>query len=109
MGTTGGVVFGHPEVLELRIFGTAGHVAFDVMAGLAAIHGEHGRIVSLPTIPLDDRYPMHEPVRNLIGIAAEGAANLSPGALGLVVVELLAAMYRSSAGDMSPVLLPDSS
>lgn len=105
MGSTGGVVFGHPEVLELRIFGTSGHVVFDVMAGHAAIHREVGRIDELPTIPLADRYPMHEPVRNLIGIAADGATNMSPGALGLIVVELLDAMYRSSGSDMSHILL----
>ncbi|MDX6401328.1 MAG: hypothetical protein QOF27_1934 [Gaiellaceae bacterium] len=103
MGSTGGVLFGHREVLELRIFGTEGHVTFDVMQGQAAIHRKAGQIDELPPLPPDDRYPMYEPARNLIEIAARGAANLSPGSLGLVVVELLDAMYRSSRADMAPV------
>lgn len=103
LGSTGGVLFGHPEVLEYRIFGSGGHVAFDVMQGRAAIHGPDGAVDEVALLDLPDRYPMHEPVRNLIAIAAEGAVNQSPGDVGQTVVELLDAMYRSSAAGGQPV------
>jgi len=105
IGSTGGVLAGHPDILEYRLFGSKGHIAFDVMRGVATIHGANGAVEALPELPLADRYPESAPVHNLIAVAADGAENLSPGDLGQVVVELLTAMYRSSEAGGQPVEL----
>jgi predicted dehydrogenase len=105
LSSTGGVVLGHDEVLEYRIFGRDGHVAYDVMQGRAAIHRAGGVVDALEPLPAERRYPQFEPARNLVGVALGEEPNRSPGSLGLRVVELLDAMYRSAAADGRPVTL----
>lgn len=86
---------GHQELLQVRVFGTEGHVVFDAIAGAAQIHEPGGRTASLP--PLDDPYPVAAPARNLVDLALGDGVNLAPVELGSRVVHLLDAALRSAA------------
>ena len=96
VASTGGVVPAQPETLEYRIFGSAGHVLFDVNAGTATIHDDDGSTEALPELPPEQRYPEWAPVENLVAVVEHGAANGSPALLGARTVGLVDAMYRSA-------------
>ena len=105
LASTGGVLRGHDEVLEYRIFGDGGHVGFDVMQGRAWIAGPQGAIEALDELGPALRYPQEEPIANLIEIIAGTGPNRSPGELGQLVVALIDGMYRSARDGGVPVTL----
>jgi predicted dehydrogenase len=92
----GSVQPGQDELLEIRIFGSEGHVAVEAVQGRASIHGPGARVETLPQPAEPDRYPVRAPVHNLVDVARGAAANGSPGTLGLQVVALVDAMYRTA-------------
>ncbi len=94
LSSTGGLIAGHDELLEYRLFGREGHVLLDVGAGTAAIHDRDG-VERLPELPPAERYPQLAPADNLVDVILGRAANRSPGTLGSQVVELIDAMYSS--------------
>ncbi len=97
LGSTGSVLPGQDEILEYRIFGTDGHVVFDVNEGHAAIHARDGEFHRLPALPVDERYPDWAPTDNLVDIALGRGTNGSPASIGVLAVEFVDAMYRSAA------------
>jgi predicted dehydrogenase len=96
LGSTGSVIPGHDEMLEYRIFGSDGHVVFDVNEGVAIIHGLRGEVHRLPGLPAEERYPDWAPADNLVDIVLGRGANGSPAALGVVTVAFVDAMYRAA-------------
>ena len=96
LASTGNVLPGQEEILELRLFGPDGHVVWDVNEGRASIHGHGGAITELDPLELAGRYPEAAPVGNLVGVALGREANGSPGEIGARTVALIDAMYRSS-------------
>lgn len=97
LGSTGSVLPGQDERLELRIFGDRGHIVFDVIAGRAAIHGPAGAVEQLDTLEPAERYPERAPADNLVDLILGRAPNRSPAAIGVLTVEFIDAMYRSAA------------
>ena len=95
ISSTGGLLPGHDEIVRCEIFGEAGHITFDVNAGLAAIHDRSG-VEWLPVPDAADRCPAGAPVRNLVDAALGQATNGSRPEIGLRTAELVAAMYRSA-------------
>jgi hypothetical protein len=96
LASTGSVLPGQEEILELRLFGDAGHLVWDVNAGRASLHGRDGSVEALPPLAPEDRYPEAAPARNLVEVALGRAPNGSPGELGARVVAFLEAMYRAA-------------
>jgi predicted dehydrogenase len=96
LGTTGSVTYGRDEILEYRIFGDAGHVLFDATAGVATVHNRDGGTHRLPALEQADRYPESAPADNLVDIVLGRGGSGSPAEIGVLVVELLAAMYASA-------------
>jgi predicted dehydrogenase len=96
LGSTGSVLPGQDEMLEYRIFGTRGHVVFDVNEGVAIIHGVDGEVHRLPGLPAEERYPDWAPADNLVDIVLGRGANGSPASLGVLTVEFIDAMYRAA-------------
>jgi predicted dehydrogenase len=107
LSSTGGVARGHAEMLEYRIFGDAGHVAYDVMQGRARIAGPDGALEELEELDPELRYPERAPLENLVDVIAGSGTNRSPGHLGQLVVELLDGMYRSARNGGRPVALAE--
>jgi len=103
LAATGGVIETEPEILEYRIFGSAGHIVWDVYGETGTIATRAGSQALQDHAPVGG-YPMAAPVQNLIGLARGEGENQSPGELGLATVELLDCMYRSaSSGAHVPV------
>jgi predicted dehydrogenase len=103
LAATGGVIETEPEMLEYRIFGSAGHIVWDVYGETGTIATRAGSLALQDHAPVGG-YPMAAPVQNLIGLARGEGENQSPGELGLATVELLDCMYRSaSSGAHVPV------
>lgn len=96
IGSTGSVIPGHDEILEYRIFGSAGHILFDVNEGVAVIHGLQGEVHRLPGLPAEERYPDWAPADNLVDIVLGRGVNGSPADLGVLTVEFVDAMYRAA-------------
>jgi predicted dehydrogenase len=104
LASTGGAVIKQPEVLEYRIFGTEGHIFFDVYEGTASIRTADGSVEALAILPEELRYPEAAPADNLVAIAAHGATNGSPAELGARTVALVDAMYRSATDGSATTL-----
>jgi predicted dehydrogenase len=96
LASTGSVVPGGEEILELRVFGRDGLVVFDPNAGIATILDAGGR-EDVPAPEPEQRYPHWAPADNLVGVALGRAPNGSPAEVGLATVALLEALYRSAA------------
>lgn len=99
VGSTGAVTpVTHTDTLEYIIHGSDGHLHFDVMDGVLRRYGPDGTVEDA-VLPMEDRYPMASPARNLIEVAGGSAANGSPASIGQRTVETLHAAYRSAARD----------
>lgn len=105
VGSTGAVVpTDHTDTLEYRIYGTEGHLQFDVDLGALRLFTPDGALTA-EVIPPEERYPMYRPAANLVDVTLGTAANGSPVAIGQRTVELLDAAYRSAAAGGQPVEL----
>ncbi len=103
IGSTGSTVRTQPEILECRIYGSRGHILFDVMNEKLSLHRQDGSVVApAPASGADSEfffsssYPEDAPLNNLVEIVTKGATSRSPGILGARVVSLLEAAYRSA-------------
>ena len=103
IGSTGSTVRTQPEVLEYRLYGTEGHVLFDVMNEELTLHRADGTTEQSPPCPpapggrdYSTSYPEEGPLDNLVEVIA-GGPNRSPGRLGARVVAMLEAAYASAA------------
>ena len=103
IGSTGSTVRTQPEVLEYRLYGTAGHILFDVMNEALTLHRADGSTEQSPPCPpapagrdYSTSYPEEGPLDNLVEVIG-GGPNRSPGRLGARVVALLEAAYASAA------------
>jgi len=103
VGSTGSIPAGHPEALEYRLFGTEGYLRFDVMQGLAVVHGADGAVEEVPPLELADRYPQYAPATNLVDVVLGRGENESPAEIGQLTVNFLDAMYRSAAAGGIPI------
>ncbi len=79
--STGSISPTQPEMLELRLFGSSGHVVVDAAAGTTAIHADDGSVDRLTETPIADRYPEWAPARNLVRVVRGEEPNGSPGEL----------------------------
>jgi predicted dehydrogenase len=108
LGSTGSVLLGQDEMLEYRIFGTNGHIVFDVNDGYAAIFGPDGELERLPAVPAEERYPDWAPTDNIVDLALGRGTNGSPASIGVLAVEFVDAIYRSAAERRTAALIePD--
>ena len=103
IGSTGSTVRTQPEILESRIYGSRGHILFDVMNEQLSLHRSDGSVVTHPPASGDDSeffysssYPENAPLVNLVGIVKKGEVSRSTGILGARVVALLEAAYKSA-------------
>lgn len=84
--------------LDVRIFGTAGMILFDIERPRLSLHRLDGTDESFDISPADADYDGTLPVRVFARLCAGGAAvNASDAECGARVTEALDAMYRSAA------------
>jgi predicted dehydrogenase len=96
LASTGSLSPGYEDILEYRIFGTEGHMLIDPGLSIAVIARRGEAPVSLPSLPLHERYREDAPARTLVQLCQGRGVNGSPGELGARVVSLVDAMYRSA-------------
>ena len=103
IGSTGSTVRTQEEVLEYRLYGTGGHILFDVMNEQLVMYRADGSITESPPCPpapagrdYSTSYPEEGPLNNLVEVIG-GGPNRSPGRLGARVVAMLEAAYASAA------------
>ena len=103
IGSTGSTVRAQEEVLEYRLYGTGGHILFDVMNEGLTMYRADGSITESPPCPpapagrdYSTSYPEEGPLNNLVEVIG-GGPNRSPGRLGARVVAMLEAAYASAA------------
>lgn len=99
LASTGGIPTAQAgnQQLEYRIYGSAGYALLDAMAGTCAIFTDDGAVERFEAVPAEDRYLKETTARHLVDVLLGRADNRSPGDLGMRVVELLEAAYRSAA------------
>ena len=103
VGSTGAVIpRDHTDTLQYRIYGSEGHLQFDVDDGLLRLFTRNGQEAA-EVLPVDERYPMYRAAQNLVDVTLGTAANGSPVANAQQTVELLDAAYRSAAAGGQPV------
>ena len=103
IGSTGSTVRTQEELIEYRLYGTEGHILFDLAASDLGMYRADGSIVRNPSEmkPAVGRaytssYPEDAPVNNLVDITLGRDKNRSPAQLGAAVVHLLEAAYQSA-------------
>ena len=103
IGSTGSTVRTQEEVLEYRLYGTGGHIHFDVMNEQLVMYRADGSTERSPPCPpapagrdYSTSYPEEGPLNNLVEVIG-GGPNRSPGRLGARVVAMLEAAYASAA------------
>ena len=114
IGSTGSTVRTQEEVLEYRLYGTGGHILFDVMNEQLTMYRADGSTEQSPPCPpapagrdYSTSYPEEGPLNNLVEVIG-GGPNRSPGRLGARVVAMLEAAYASAAdGEPQPVAPTD--
>jgi predicted dehydrogenase len=95
ISTTGGLHPDHEEIIQLSVFGSAGHAVLDVTRGTCQIYDGDGA-ESLPPLPAGARVPERAPLTNLIDLIQGRGPNRSPVDLGATTAEFIAAMYTSA-------------
>jgi predicted dehydrogenase len=103
IGSTGSTVRTQEELLEYRLYGTEGHILFDLGTSELGLFRADGSVtknpagpVTPPVTPYSDAYPEHAPVDNLVDVIVGSDENRSPATLGAEVVRLLEAAYESA-------------
>jgi predicted dehydrogenase len=107
VGSTGNIGVGDSGVNELQVYGELGRLTLDHVAGTLYVRYHDGAEMHGETLPPDQRYPSGVTSANLVDVILGKAANGSPAEVGVRVVELLDAAYRSAEGDGIPVSIAD--
>lgn len=96
VASTGSLLPGQDERLEVRLFGTGGHVLLDLTAGRAAVIDTKGTVEELPLLAEVERTPEGAPSANLVDVILGRAPNGSPASVGIGTVELVEAVYAAA-------------
>ena len=103
IGSTGSTVRTQEELLEYRLYGTEGHILFDLGTSEVALYRADGSVVRNPVAPTtsaatmySSAYPEDAPVNNLVDVILGRDENRSPALLAAEVVRLLEAAYESA-------------
>jgi predicted dehydrogenase len=103
IGSTGSAVRTQEELLEYRLYGTEGHILFDLTTSELGLFRADGSVTRNPVAlatssatTYSDAYPEDAPVNNLVGVILGRDENRSPAPLAAEVVRLLEAAYESA-------------
>ncbi len=103
IGSTGSTVRTQEELLEYRLYGTEGHILFDLASSEVGLYRADGSVERNPVTPTSSTattyssaYPEDAPVNNLVDVILGRDENRSPPQLAAMVVRLLEASYQSA-------------
>jgi predicted dehydrogenase len=103
LGSTGNIARGDAGHLELQVYCENGRLTLNHIDGTLYVRKPDGSELRYGPLAPEDRYPMHAPSNNLVNVILGKAKNESPAHVGVRVVELLDAAYRSSEAGGMPI------
>jgi predicted dehydrogenase len=95
VATTGAVPLGVRPIERLEVYGSKGHLQYDMSGGNLGIDTGEGLRTSPPVQDLD-RYPEHVPARHLVDCFLDGSPPLVDGELGASTAAFIDALLRSA-------------
>lgn len=107
LGSTANVAHGDSGHLELQVYCEYGRLTLNQSHGTLVAYRHDGTEMHLGPLAPQDRYPAHAPSANLVDVILGRARNGSPVEVGVRVVELLDAAYRSSAAGGQPISISE--
>ena len=96
LGTTGSLLPGQPEQMEVRLFGSNGNATLDLIAGTAAIRSPGGATTLFESPAAEPHGSEWGPVENLVDIVLGRGINASPASIGVMAVDIVDGLYRSA-------------
>jgi len=99
LGSTGNIGVGDGGRTEVSVFCETGYLHLDQGQGTLLVRRHDGREEHYGPLPAPARYPQFATSGNLVDVILGKAKNGSPGAVGVRVVELLEAAYRSAEAE----------
>lgn len=103
IGSTGSTVRSQKELLEYRLYGTEGHILFDLQTSEVSLCRDDGSVdqdLAVLETPAhrtySSEYPEDAPVNNLVDIILGRGESQTPLQLAATVVDLLEAAYKSA-------------
>jgi predicted dehydrogenase len=94
-------------VFDIEIFCEHGRVSLNQGQSLLYVRKPDGTELRDGPLPPAERYPNHAPANNLVDVILGRGQNGSPAEVGVRVVEILDAAYRSAANGGAPVKIAD--
>jgi predicted dehydrogenase len=99
IGSTGNLGVGDAGQMDLRIYCEQGYLYLNQITGEIHVRMHDGAEQHYGPLPPAERYPLFATSQNLVAVILGKAANGSPGTVGMKVVEVLDAAYRSAQED----------
>ena len=106
-GSTGNIGVGDAGQLDIRVYCANGYLLLEQVQGTLTVRKHDGTERRYGPLEGDEAYPRFATAGNLVDVILGRAPNRSPGEVGLRVVELLDAAYRSAGGGGQPVAVRD--
>ena len=103
LGSTGNIGVGDGGQMDIRVYCEQGYLILEQIQGMLWVKQHDGREQRYGPLAEDDRYPRFATTRNLVEVILGQTPNGSPAQVGVRVVELLDAAYRSASQDGSPI------
>jgi predicted dehydrogenase len=107
LGSTGNISMGDTGQLEVQVFCEKGRLALEQIQSTLYVRAPDRGEQRYGPLPEDDRYLRFAPANNLVDVILGKGKNESPAEVGVRVVELLDAAYRSSADGGRPVRIAE--
>ncbi len=104
---SGNIQRGDSSVFDIHVFCEGGRLALNPIQGTLHVRRPDGSEENIGPLQPQERYPNHAPANNLVGVILRQEANGSPADVGVHVVEILDAAYRSAANSGAPVSIAD--
>jgi predicted dehydrogenase len=107
LGSTANIGVGDSGHLDIHVYCENGRLVLEQIQSTLYVRYGDGREERFGPLAPGDRYPMFAPANNLVDVILGRAENLSPAEVGVRVVELLDAAYRSAAEGGRSVRIAD--
>jgi predicted dehydrogenase len=103
LGSTANISVGDGGHLEVQVYCEQGRLVLEEIQSTLYVRKHDGTEMRYGPLPAEQRYPMFAPANNLGDVIFSWATNRSPADVGVRVVELLDAAYRSAEAGGAPV------
>jgi predicted dehydrogenase len=107
LGSTANIGVGDGGHLEVQVYCEQGRIVLEEIQSTLYVRKHDGTEMRFGPLPAEQRYPMFAPANNLVDVILGRGKNEGPADVGVRVVELLDAAYRSAEAGGTPVQVAD--